>query len=133
MNMALALATLAPGRARISAGGMPQVLHYKADDGTVTEVLMHAPPAGQLARAAYREESLALAKGDGLLFFTDGLPELQSEAGDLFGYDRVRDVFRDAARAGAQGAVDALFAAADAFRGTRPPDDDITLVAVAVS
>jgi serine phosphatase RsbU (regulator of sigma subunit) len=133
MNMALALATLVPGRARISAGGMPPVLHYQAAYGTVAEVPMHAPPAGQLARAAYREESIALAKGDSLLFFTDGLPELQSEAGDLFGYDRVRDAFRRAAPSGAQGAVDALFAAADAFRGARPPDDDLTLVAVAVA
>ncbi len=132
MNMALALATLAPGLARISAGGMPPVLHFRAADGTVAEVPMHAPPAGQLARATYREESVTLARGDGLLFFTDGLPELRDEAGELFGYDRVRDVFRASAAGGAQVAVDALFGAADAFRGARPLDDDLTLVAVAV-
>jgi serine phosphatase RsbU (regulator of sigma subunit) len=133
MNMALALATLAPGRARISAGGMPPVLHYRAADGSVSEIPMHAPPAGQLARASYREEEVALARGDRLLFFTDGLPELQSEAGELFGYDRVGEAFRRTAPAGAQAAVDALFAAADEFRGVRPPDDDITLVTVAVA
>jgi serine phosphatase RsbU (regulator of sigma subunit) len=133
MNMALALAALTPGRARIAAGGMPPVLHFRAADASVAEVPMHAPPAGQLARAAYREESVPLAAGDRLLFFTDGLPELQSEAGELFGYDRVRDVFAAAAAAGAEPAVDALFAAADAFRGARPPDDDITLVVVAVT
>jgi serine phosphatase RsbU (regulator of sigma subunit) len=132
MNMALALATLTPDRMRIAAGGMPPVLHYRAADGSVAEILMHAPPAGQLARAAYREEEVALEPGDRLLFFTDGLPELLDEAGDLFGYDRVRDVFRTRAAAGAQASVDALFAAADAFRGARPPDDDLTLVAVAV-
>jgi hypothetical protein len=133
MNMALVLATVTPGRARIAAGGMPPVLHFRAADASVAEVPMNAPPAGQLARASYREESVALGKGDRLLFFTDGLPELQSETGDLFGYDAVRDAFRNAAPAGAQGAVDALFAAADAFRGARPLDDDVTLVVVAVS
>jgi serine phosphatase RsbU (regulator of sigma subunit) len=132
MNMALALATLAPGRARISAGGMPPVLHYRAADGTVAEIPMHAPPAGQLARASYREEEIALAPGDRLLFFTDGLPELRDEAGDLFGYDRVGEAFCRAAPSDAQAVVDALFAAADAFRGARPPDDDLTLVVVAV-
>ncbi len=133
MNMALALAALSPGRARIAAGGMPPVLHFRAADGSVYEVLMYAPPAGQLARAAYREEEVALSPGDRLLFFTDGLPELQSEGGDLFGYDRVRDAFRTAGREDAQGCIDALFAEADAFRGARPPDDDLTLVVVSVS
>jgi sigma-B regulation protein RsbU (phosphoserine phosphatase) len=112
---------------------MPPVLHYKAADGAVVEVLMHAPPAGQLARASYREEEIALAPGDRLLFFTDGLPELCDEAGGLFGYDRVAEAFRIAAPTDAQAVVDALFAAADAFRGPRPPDDDLTLVVVAVA
>jgi serine phosphatase RsbU (regulator of sigma subunit) len=133
MNMALALATFLPGRMRISAGGMPPVLHFRAADGSVAEVPMAAPPAGQLARAAYREEEAVLVPGDRLLFFTDGLPELLDEAGAQFGYDRVRDAFRAAATGPAQGAVDALFAAADAFRGARPLDDDVTLVVVAVS
>ncbi len=132
MNMALALATLSPGRMRISAGGMPPVLHFRAADGSVAEVPMAAPPAGQLARAAYREEEVALAAGDRLLFFTDGLPELLDEAGAQFGYDGVREAFRAAAPGSAQGAVDALFAAADAFRGARALDDDVTLVVVGV-
>ncbi len=132
MNMALALASVSSTRARIAAGGMPPVLHYRARTLVVSEVLLEAPPAGQLARAAYREEEVALEPGDCLLFYTDGLPELRDEAGDLFGYGRVGDVFREAAPAGAQAAVDALFSAADGFRGTRPPDDDLTLVAVGV-
>ena len=133
MNMALALATFSPGRMRISAGGMPPVLHFRAADGSVAEVPMAAPPAGQLARAAYREEEVALATGDRLLFFTDGLPELLDEAGAQFGYDRVREAFRAAAPGPAPGAVDALFAAADAFRGARALDDDVTLVCVGVA
>jgi serine phosphatase RsbU (regulator of sigma subunit) len=132
MNMALALATLSPGRARVAAGGMPPVLHFRAADGSVAEIPMHAPPAGQLARAAYREEEVALARGDRLLLFTDGLPELRNAADELFGYERVQEVFRAASAGGPQAVVDALFATADAFRGTHPPDDDMTLVAVGV-
>lgn len=132
MNMALTLATLSPGRARICAGGMPPVLHYRAVSRDVAEVLLEAPPAGQLARARYTEKEIELTSGDRLLFFTDGLPELRDEKDDLFGYERVRDVFLHAAPGVLQTIVDALFAEADAFRGARPPDDDVTLVAVAV-
>jgi serine phosphatase RsbU (regulator of sigma subunit) len=95
-------------------------------------VLLEAPPAGQLARARYTEKEIELTSGDRLLFFTDGLPELRDEKGDLFGYERVRDVFLHAAPGVLQTIVDALFAEADAFRGAQPPDDDVTLVAVAV-
>jgi len=132
MNMALTLATLSPGRARISAGGMPPVLHYRAASGDVTEVLLEAPPAGQLARAAYLEREIELESGDRLLFFTDGLPELRNEKDDLFGYERVSDAFQRAAPGALQAVVDALFGEADAFRGARPLDDDVTLVAVGV-
>ena len=132
MNMALALATLAPGRARISAGGMPPVLHYRVADGSVFEIPMHAPPRVSSRAPPIAKRASLLRWAIGLLFFTDGLPELQSETGDLFGYDRVRDTFLRAAPAGAQPTVDALFAAADALRGARPPDDDVTLVVVAV-
>ncbi len=133
MNMALALVTLEPGRARIAAGGMPPVLHWRAAASRVSEILFQAPPAGQLSRGAYREEKIGLACGDRLLVFTDGLPELRDAAGELFGYDRVRDVFASGAAGTPQSSVDALFAAADAFRGTRPPDDDMTLVVVGVA
>ena len=132
MNMALVLATLTPGRARIAAGGMPPVLHYRARDGRIAEILIEAPPAGQLARASYREEEVILAPGDRLLLSTDGLPELRDAGDGVFGYERVRDAFRAAASGSPQAVVDALFAAADAFRGTHPLDDDVTLVAVGV-
>jgi len=132
MNMALVLATLAPGRLRISAGGMPPVLHYRAATASVEEILIEAPPPGQLRRAAYHEREVALASGDRLLFFTDGLPECRREGDDVLGYPRVKSVLERAAAGGPQAVVDALFAEADAFRDGRPLDDDVTLVAVGV-
>ncbi len=132
MNMALTLATISRGRARIAAGGMPPVLHYRASAAAADEVLIEAPPPGQLRRAAYLEKVIPLASGDRLLFFTDGLPECRRDGDDVLGYPRVRAVFLRAAPEGPQAIVDALFAEADAFRGARPLDDDVTLVAVGV-
>ena len=54
------------------------------------------PPASSRVPRT-REKEIALTRGDRLLFFTDGLPELRDERGDLFGYERVRDVFLHAA------------------------------------
>jgi sigma-B regulation protein RsbU (phosphoserine phosphatase) len=132
MNMALTLATISSGRVRIAAGGMPPALHFRAAAGAVDEILIEAPPPGQLTRAAYVEREISLASGDRLLFFTDGLPECRGEGDDVLGYPRVRGVFLRTAPAGPQAVVDALFAEADAFRGTRALDDDVTLVVVGV-
>jgi serine phosphatase RsbU (regulator of sigma subunit) len=132
MNMALTLATMSNGRVRIAAGGMPPALHFRAAGGTVDEILIEAPPPGQLTRGAYVEKEVPLSSGDRLLFFTDGLPECRGDADDVFGYPRVKEVFLRAAPEGPQAVVDALFAEADAFRGARALDDDVTLVAVGV-
>ncbi len=132
MNMALTLATLSSGRVRIAAGGMPPALHFRAAAGAVDEILIGAPPPGQLTRAKYVEKEIVVASGDRLLFFTDGLPECRRDGDDVLGYPRVLAVFLRAAPEGPQAVVDALFAEADAFRGSRPLDDDVTLVAVAV-
>lgn len=132
MNMAITLAAITGGRARIAAGGMPPVLHYRAAAAAVDEILIEAPPPGQLRRAAYREKEIVLSSGDRLLFFTDGLPECRREGDDVLGYPRVQAVFLRTATGAPQAIVEALFAEADAFRGARPLDDDVTLVAVGV-
>ncbi|MEO8585884.1 MAG: SpoIIE family protein phosphatase [Acidobacteriota bacterium] len=132
MNMALLLATLSNGHARIAAGGMPPALHFRAAAGAVDEILIEAPPPGQLARAAYVEREISLASGDRLLFFSDGLPECRGEGDDVFGYPRVLAVFQRTAPSGPQAVIDAFFAEVDAFRGARALDDDVTLVVVGV-
>ena len=41
---------------------------------------------------AYIETALTLAPGDALTFVSDGVVEAQSPTGELFGFDRTRDL-----------------------------------------
>lgn len=75
---------------------------------------------------------VAVPSGRGVLFYTDGLPEARTAAGDArprFGEERVDALLRDAAGAPAQHVVDALArAVTDWVDGDRA--DDLCLVAV---
>jgi serine phosphatase RsbU (regulator of sigma subunit) len=62
--------------------------------------------------------SIALALGDRLTFVSDGVVEARSKSGELFGFDRTREISREPASAIAQ--------AAQSFG----QEDDITVVTV---
>jgi sigma-B regulation protein RsbU (phosphoserine phosphatase) len=73
------------------------------------------------------EESLALRRGDVLLFYTDGVSEAQN-ADEMFGRDRIVALL---ASNGARGGtlLDGVLLAVSDFCGGRPPLDDMTLLA----
>jgi serine phosphatase RsbU (regulator of sigma subunit) len=132
MNMALAVVALGNGGARLAAGGMPPALHFRASAGLVEEILVEAPPPGQMRRAAYFETAVSLPPGDRLLLLTDGLPECRNAADELFGYERVSAAFARNASKSPDEIVAGLFAEADAFAAGRPYEDDITLAVIGV-
>jgi hypothetical protein len=49
-------------------------------------------PLGILPEAAYTETRVQLAPADALTFMSDGVVEARSAAGELFGFDRTRDI-----------------------------------------
>ncbi len=64
-----------------------------------------ALPLGLVAEAEYEAVRVRLAEGDRLSLYTDGLPEARNGAGELYGFDRVRDLLTangDAERAAAE-------------------------------
>jgi hypothetical protein len=77
-----------------------------------------ALPLGIAANADYAEIEFALAAGDHLAIYTDGLLEARSPSGELFGFERLGALF-----AGRPDAVDAAEAAVDFGQ-----DDDITVL-----
>ena len=63
---------------------------YKCDSGL---------PLGVTADAAYAEFSFTLAPGDTLTFVSDGVVEARNARGELFGFDRTREISRQSAEA----------------------------------
>ncbi len=78
------------------------------------------------------DESVELADGDLVLFYTDGLVEVQRPGEPLFGIDRALQVVRENQQRSAVEIVDALYRSACQYAGAEKPNDDITLVVVKV-
>jgi len=73
-------------------------------------------PLGITADTTYAESALTLAPGDSLTFLSDGVVEAHSSTGELFGFDRTREISGQSA--------EEIAAAAQAFG----QEDDITVL-----
>ncbi len=112
--------------------GHPPLVALAADgaarfgDSTIP-VISPALPAPELKSA-----SLALAPGERLLLYSDGLVEARNPAGEVLGLDAVLAALRALPEGAPAEALYRLEELADAFRAGRPVEDDITAILLAV-
>ena len=85
---------------------------------------------GVMPSVLYQEESRRFGSGDILLVYTDGLVEARNRAGEFYGTGRVEELVVNLAGMDAAGIRDAVLADLDAYTGTVPLRDDVTLVVV---
>ena len=124
----------------VNAGHNPQfVLRV---DGRLEKLTSTGLPVGMLAGHGYRELEVQLTPGDLLFFYTDGCVEMENEAGEMFGSDRLESLVASAAGGpgrrslGEGGSAAEVLASVEgaitAFRGGRDLFDDATMMAVTV-
>jgi sigma-B regulation protein RsbU (phosphoserine phosphatase) len=99
-------------------------LRYLETPGTAVPLGMH--PA-----ASYDDQRLALAPGDTLVFYTDGVVEAMNPARELYGFERLEARIRSS-RSGSspQALIEAVLADVTRFIGSAELHDDLTLVVV---
>lgn len=124
-----AAAALDPARGTVdlACAGHPTPLLRRAESGVET-LSVAASPALGVGGARFHETRVELARGDGLLFYTDGLDEARDVAGVAFGLQRVKDLLGGARSAGQ--AIELIDGAVQAHRGRCAAFDDITMVAL---
>jgi serine phosphatase RsbU (regulator of sigma subunit) len=88
------------------------------------------PVAGLLPEAPYDQETVALAPGDTVVVFSDGISEALNTAGEEFGEARLLDVIERASPGDPQGLVDAIVDGVRSFTAGAAQSDDITVMAV---
>ena len=130
--MGLTMIKINGRRMKISSAGMPPVLIYRAETGSVEEVMIKAMPLGSITGYSYRERELTLGCGDVVVLMSDGLPERFNHAGEMFDYSRTRESLTRAAALAPREIIERLVDAGETWAGGRPQDDDITFVALKV-
>ncbi len=132
LYMALTLAKFEGDRLRLATAGMPPTLIFRAATGRVEVIRLKGMPLGSFVNFPYREEILDLAPGDTVLFMSDGFPELFNDQEEMLGYDRAVEVFEGVADQAPQAIIAHLVELGRAWTNGRPPDDDMTFVAIKV-
>jgi sigma-B regulation protein RsbU (phosphoserine phosphatase) len=130
--MTMVLARLAPdGSCRFVAAGHEPPMVWRRN-GQMDDLTSSGLPLGMLDDSTYDEGVIpALAPGDLLVLFTDGIPDVHSPPdNEQWGMDHLRATVVAHASGGAQAVCDAVVAAVSAaLRGARP-HDDMTLVVI---
>jgi sigma-B regulation protein RsbU (phosphoserine phosphatase) len=86
-------------------------------------------PLGVAADVAFTEKTLAIAPGELLVLFSDGLTEAMNADHEIYGLQRLTQVVSSQGGT-ARSAVEAVVANVDSFCGPTPPRDDMFIVAL---
>jgi serine phosphatase RsbU (regulator of sigma subunit)/putative methionine-R-sulfoxide reductase with GAF domain len=108
--------------------GHSLALHVAAADGAMRQLRPAGMPLGVADSLTLARETIALAPGDLLVLYTDGVIDALNEAEEDFGQDRLEALLFGRRHLAAQEVVDALLAAIHTHTGQAPLYDDVTLV-----
>jgi sigma-B regulation protein RsbU (phosphoserine phosphatase) len=115
---------------QIANAGAVQPLFCRG--GEIETVKAEGFPLGLFPNAEYEEFSLSTQPGDSLIFFSDGIPDAQNVAGDMFGEDRLIACVRKNWQKPASKIADAIIGEVAKFQGKRDRFDDETVVILRV-
>ena len=100
-------------------------------DGTVDLVTArNALALGVIDDVTFPITELVLEPGDGLFLYTDGVCDAIDSSGAAFGTARLEHHLRAVAGQQADGMVESVFQAVEAFAGNAPQEDDITVAVI---
>ena len=132
--MTAALAALDPATGAVHVSSAPDIstIWSCVRDGTIRRLSSTGPPLGLLPIGLPFEQSKdALAHGDCLVLFSDGITDAQNDADEEFGEARLQDILAASPVEPPEVIIDRVFAAVDAFVEGAPQFDDMTILIAA--
>jgi len=109
----------------LNAGHMPPLV---VRGGTIEELPRGSMALGIVDDATFPEQRVALAGGDVLVVYSDGITEAMNPSGEFFGDDRLRTFLRETAGQPADRIGSRLIGALAAFVSGARRHDDVSLV-----
>ena len=102
-------------------------------DGTIADLNKGGLVLGVLPKTEYVSETVQLKDGDCLLFYTDGLIDAANFDGDIWGRDRLMDIFKKCGLDPAEQVIQSILAYRRRFVGLARQVDDTSMVVVKVA
>jgi serine phosphatase RsbU (regulator of sigma subunit) len=116
-----------------AGAGHPPLLLRDGATGTVREVLETGLFLGYFPNVVYTSIEVPFGKGDWVLLYTDGIPEMSNAADEQFGEAGLKQYLQEHGSVPAAEFASALLKHLSEWSGTasgREPDDDVTLLAI---
>ncbi len=113
--------------------GHPDLLHLRAEDGSVTVAGDHARkhkgnPIGISTSSRYETHCFQVGTGDVLLLFSDCMIECRNCMGEQYGIDRLSSSVASAPRDSAKAVLDHLLEGFHSFVNSTQLSDDLTMI-----
>jgi sigma-B regulation protein RsbU (phosphoserine phosphatase) len=115
---------------QVANSGLPRPLHLR--DGKFEEIPVTGLPIGLFSSATYDESNLRAKPGDVFLFFSDGITDATSSAGNMFGRGRLEKVVLKNDDRSADEIAQAIFSAVSEHASGVEAFDDQTIVVLKV-
>jgi len=120
-------ALLDPGSGRLRYANAGHEPPYRQHGGSVTELWATGMPLGLLPGSCYEEQEAALAPGESLLFYSDGLVEAHNPGREMFDFPRLQKLLE--AHPDAPSLIGFLLGELQRFTGEGwEQEDDVTLL-----
>jgi len=128
LRMSLNIIEIGKNEFTLSSAAMPPIYFYNAKEGVLEEFSNNGLPLGSLRNEEYVLEKRKFREGDVLVQFSDGLPEAPNLLGELYDYERMKNLVQSSCHLSAQEIIDVLVKSVDEWMQGRLNPDDITLV-----
>ena len=114
----------------VNAGHHPQFVLRRG--GGLDRMVSTGLPVGLFAGRGHTEDTMQLAAGDVLFFYTDGCVEAESESGDMLGSERLEALLSSLDGDSADEVLKRVESGVNAFRGKQEAFDDATMMVVKI-
>lgn len=120
-------------RLTVANAGHPPLLRVPASGNDVEAIGAAGLPLGTGLEPSLAAVSEPLDKGDTLILFTDGVPEIRDLRGDGYGEDRlVKEVQRTSRSGSARQIRDSILNSISSFKADVAQEDDLTLLVLKI-
>ena len=130
------IADVATSRITFASAGHPSPLLVRATPRTVDPIMAPrsaGPALGIFEDVQYRTDELAVKADDLILFFTDGLFEVENADGEAFGEVRLRESIRSRAGRPSNQLMNDVFTEIESFAEGHVFPDDVCLVGMEIA
>ena len=130
LKMSLNICEIKNGSITLSSAAMPPIYLYNSKSKKTEEILIRGLPLGGLKNETFDIQKKKFNKGDVLVMLSDGLPEAENDAGELYDYERVMKLINKNASKTAEEIKDKMIGEVDIWLDGKVPDDDVSIVVV---